>query len=336
MHAPVSTSLTEKFDRWRAGLIDAVSFGFVNTVARRHRLPHDILPQWKQYAAHWAERTSEEYYALPQNVELPPWPNAGRWHFRSPVQSEFKDNNVAAFDLFPCKKGWSAPTMILAHGLMSVSDIGYRMWASRLNQRGWNAVFMHLPYHYSRRLRRHLTGEFAVSAHPLRTAEGIRQAVVEVRILLRKLQELGGKTFGGWGTSYGGWIMAQTGCVDPLMQRLILVEPILNIETAIWESPASITLRYHMRNSGIQREDLRPHLRLCCPSHQRPHTEGKYVLMLAGEYDRIAPPEQIARLHQQWDGSHYHCFKQGHVGYTLMPESFRLAQLLWADDFHDQ
>lgn len=325
--------LLETFDRWRANVIDAVSFGFVNTVARRHRLPKDILPRWKDYAGHWAQRSAGEYYAIPDHNELPPMPDYGTWRFRSPIQSEFEENNLAAFDLFPCKKGWSAPTMILAHGLMSVSDIGYRLWASRLNQRGWNAVFMHLPYHYSRRLRRHLTGEFAVSAHPLRTAEGIRQAVVEARVLMRRLQQLGGTIFGGWGTSYGGWIMAQTACVDPLLQRLILVEPILNIETAIWESPASITVRSHMRGHGIEREDLRPHLRLCCPSHQQPFTDGKHVLLIAGEYDQIAPPEQIAQLHQRWTGSHYHCFKQGHVGYTLMPESFRLAQELWAADF---
>ncbi len=329
-----STSpLLEKIDRWRAGLIDAVSFGFVNAIARRHRLPGDLLARWRTYAAHWATRPASEYYALPQKPELPAWPNEGPWRFRSPIPSEFDENNTAAFDLFPSKKGWSAPTMIIAHGLMSVSDIGYRMWAHRLNACGWNAVFMHLPYHYSRRLKHHLTGEFAVSAHPIRTAEGIRQAVVETRLLLQTLRQLGGKLFGAWGTSYGGWIMAQTACVDPLLQRLILVEPILNVDTAIWESPASVTVRSHMRKYGIRREDLLPHLRLCCPSHQRPLTDGNNILLLAGEYDRIAPPEQIAQLRKLWPGSHYHCFKQGHVGYTLMPESFRLALELWKNDF---
>jgi hypothetical protein len=127
--------------------------------------------------------------------------------------------------------------------------------------------------------------------------------------------------------------MAQSACVDERMQRLMLVEPILNIETALWESPAAVTVRSHMRRSGIRREDLRPHLRLCCPSHQELHTDGHHVLLLAGKYDRIAPPEAIRKLHKKWAGSHYRCFRQGHVGYTLMPESFRLAQELWPEDF---
>ena len=149
-----ATPFLETFDRWRANLIDAVSFGFVNTVARRHSLPEDLLQRWHQYASYWAQRPATEYYAIPEDHDLPPMPHSGPWRFVSPIRSEYSDNNTAAFDLFPSKKGWSAPTMILAHGLMSVSDVGYRMWAKRLNERGWNAVFMHLPYHYSRRLRR--------------------------------------------------------------------------------------------------------------------------------------------------------------------------------------
>ncbi len=77
----------EKLDRWRAGAIDAVSFGFVNTVARRHRLPEDLLARWRDYATHWATRSAEEYYALPENLDLPPWPNEGSWRFQSPIQS---------------------------------------------------------------------------------------------------------------------------------------------------------------------------------------------------------------------------------------------------------
>ena len=55
--------------------------------------------------------------------------------------------------------------------------------------------------------------------------------------------------------------------------------------------------------------------------------------MLAGQYDRIAPPEEIEELSRLWGGTRFACFPQGHVGYTLMPESFRMAQEIWAGDF---
>jgi dienelactone hydrolase len=326
-------TLTEKIDRFRAGIVDAVSFGFVNVLQKRHALPSDFLRLWENYTGHWATRPLEEFYALPENFNWPEFPGSGRWSFPSPVQGNFAPNNRAGFDLYPCAAGWSAPTMVLAHGLMSVSDFGYRLWARRLNALGWNAVFMHLPYHYSRRLPWHLHGELAVGAHLVRTAEGIRQAVLEMRVLLQTLKRQGGRLFGGWGTSYGGWIVALAACAEPLLQRVILVEPILKLESAIWTSPASVTVRSGLRRAGLTREGTRDHLRLCCPTYQKPQTDGKHVLLIAGEYDRIAPPEEVAQLHRQWEGSHFHVFKQGHVGYTLMPESFRMAQELWPQDF---
>jgi len=325
--------LTQKLDRWSAGVVDSVSFGFVNVLQRRHPLPADFRQRWEAYVNHWADRTPEDYYAIPADFAWPEWPGTGQWRFPTPLPCEFPENNWTAFDLFPCPQGWCAPTMVLAHGLMSVSDFGYRLWARRLNARGWNAVFMHLPYHYSRRLPWHFHGELAIGPHLLRCAEGIRQAVIEARVLLQTLKKQGGQLFGGWGTSYGGWIMAMTACAEPLLQRLILVEPILNIETAIWNSPASPTLRSALRKAGITMDHTREHLRFCCPTFHRPHMRGEHVLLIAGEYDRIAPPEEIADLHRAWKGSQYHCFKQGHVGYTLMPESFRIAQESWANDF---
>jgi hypothetical protein len=326
----------DRIDRWRAGIVDAVSFGFVNALQRRHPLPPGFRERWEKYVADWSGRPVGEYYAIPQTYAWPDFPRAGSgpWRFPSPVASDFPGNNTAAFDLYPCPDGWRAPTMVLAHGLMSVSDIGYRIWAQRLNARGWNAVFMHLPYHYSRRLKGHVTGEFAVNAHLVRVAEGIRQASMEVRILLETLRRVHGTPlFGGWGTSYGGWVMGMTAAVEPLLQRVILVEPILNIESAVWESPAAVTLRSRLRRAGLGRECLRPHLRLCCPSKQKPQLAGRHILLIAGSYDRIAPPEDIHQLHLAWPGSHYYCFPQGHVGYTLMPSSFRMALELWAEDF---
>ena len=328
--------LLRTLDRWRADAVDTVSFGFVNVLQRRHALPEGFLDRWHTYTDHWDPRPVEEYYRIADDFAWPEFParGTGPWRFPSPIASDFAANNTAAFDLFPCTKGWSAPTMILAHGLMSVSDFGYRLWARRLNERGWNALFMHLPYHYSRRLPGHATGEFAVNAHLIRVAEGIRQAVQEVRVALHVLRRAHGtEVFGGWGTSYGGWIMGMAAGVEPLLQRAILVEPILNVESAIWNSPAGLTIRRRLMQLGLTAERTRPHMRLCCPSKQTPHMDGRHILLLAGEYDRIAPPDEIEALHRAWPGSHYRCVTQGHVGYALMPASFRLAQELWPEDF---
>lgn len=325
--------LLARLDEARALAIDIASFGFVNVMQARHKLPADFRERWDVFTAEWAQRPVEEFYTIPPSFVPPELPDRGRLRFASPYPGEYPENNQAAFDFFPCTQGWTAPTMLLAHGLMSVSDLGYRMWARRLNARGWNAVFIHLPFHYSRRLPGHFHGELSVGGELLRTAAALRQSVVECRIVLQQLAQKGGGLFGGWGTSYGGWIMALLGCFEPLLQRLVLVEPILNVENAIWRAPSSIMVRRGIRKFGITPEDTAGSLRLVCPAHQKPMMEGRHILMLAGQYDRIAPPEEIEDLSRRWEGSHFACFPQGHVGYTLMPESFRMVQEIWAADF---
>jgi dienelactone hydrolase len=325
--------LLPRLDEWRALAFDFLSFGFVNLLQARHPLPADFRKRWDEFSAEWARRPVEDFYAVPPGCVPPELPDHGRLVFPSPYPGDDQPNNTAAFDFFPCARGWTAPTMLLAHGLMSVSDFGYRLWARRLNARGWNAVFIHLPYHYSRRLPWHFHGEYSVGGELLRTAYGLRQAVVECRIVLQQLEKKGGRLFGAWGTSYGGWIMALLGCFEPLLRRLILVEPILDVESAIWRSPSSVTVRAAIRKVGLRPEDTIPNLRLVCPARQKPLVDPKHVLMLAGQYDRIAPPEEIEELSRLWGGTHFACFPQGHVGYTLMPESFRMAQELWAADF---
>ena len=328
-----SRSFLARLDHARAVAVDVASFGFVNVLQARHPLPADFRTRWDIFSAEWQGRPVADFYQIPEDYVLPELPHQGRLTFASPHPGEHELNNKAGFDFFPCKEGWTAPTMLLAHGLMSVSDFGYKLWARRLNARGWNAVFVHLPYHYSRRLPWHFHGELCVGGELLRTAAGVRQSVVECRVVLQQLRKKGGQLFGAWGTSYGGWMMALLGCFEPLLQRLVLVEPILNIDNAIWKNPSSVSLRNGLRKVGLGPEDTAKVMRLVCPGKLLPLVRGEHILMIAGEYDQIAPPEEIEVLSRHWAGSRYACFPQGHVGYTLMPESFRMAQELWASDF---
>ena len=327
-------SLFSRLDHARALAVDFASFGFVNLLQARHSLPADFRARWDSFTEEWKQRPVEHFYTIPEGFVPPDLPEKGRLHFPSPYPGEHAPNNTAAFDFFPSAAGWSAPTMLLAHGLMSVSDLGYRLWARRLNARGWNAVFVHLPYHYSRRLPGHFHGEYSVGGELLRSAFGVRQSVVECRIVLQQLQRKGGRLFGAWGTSYGGWIMALLGCFEPLLQRLILVEPILNIDNAIWRSPSSVSIRAALRRVGINPEDTAGNMRLVCPATLKPFPDAQHILLLAGQYDKIAPPGEIEDLSRLWGGTRFACFPQGHVGYTLMPESFRMAQEIWASDFN--
>ncbi|NJK91309.1 MAG: hypothetical protein HC904_05440 [Blastochloris sp.] len=312
-------------DSWAKGL-DGFSFGFINALQLRGRSGAHDAETFQEYARHWSGVALEEFYAVPDCPELERLPEQGTFSFHSPLPTGCEENDRAHLDIWLGPKGWKSPAMFLLHGHMSVSDVGYRLWAKKLNQMGWTAVFFHLPYHYGRRPRGVLSGEMALSSNLIRTSEGIRQAVVELRAVSRLLRNRGCPHVGLWATSYGGWVAALLLSLESGISTAWLLEPIVDVDWAIWESPATMVLRRQLRSRGITREMIQGHVRKLCPRWQTPRLAPERILLLAGKFDRIATPETIRELNRKWAGSHYAELRQGHVGYQLMPESLRMAR----------
>ncbi len=218
--------------------------------------------------------------------------------WRSPVQTAFPENQTARARIFLSEQGFRAPTVIFLHALMSAHDVGYCRIAAQLNRRGWNAVLMHLPYHYSRVPRGHFNGALALTSNLPQNAETLRQAVTEVRQLMEYLRGNGCPDFGMIGTSYGGWVGALVSFLEREFRFVTLLQPIADIEHAIWESPASSMIRRALVTAGIERGVSRRHAHLTSPLDGRPACEGKRVLIIGGSYDTITPPAVLRRLAQ--------------------------------------
>src|SRR6202165_846033 len=218
--------------------IDSLMCASMNLLQSRHRLHAHSREEMESYVADCEKITARDYYAAPDDVDLAnAFGNGPSITWRSPIETKFAANNVARVDLFASPRGWSAPTVLMLHALMSATHIGYRRLARRFNELGWNACFVHLPYHYSRVLRGYWNGELAITADLIRNAEGLRQGVMELRQLIGALREHGCTEFGILGTSYGGWIGALLAMVERDFRFVALMAPIVNVEHAIWESP---------------------------------------------------------------------------------------------------
>jgi pimeloyl-ACP methyl ester carboxylesterase len=309
--------------RCSAFAADAVMCGLINALQWRHRLESDSRDRMEQYVTSCERLTIDDYY---QNVagELPgltAGPQTISWP--SPLPTPFDANNVARAELFPCSHGWTAPTVLMLHALMSASSIGYRRWASHFNALGWNACFVHLPYHYSRVPPGYWNGELAITADLVRNAEGLRQGVMEVRQLIAALRRQGCNEFGVLGTSYGAWIAALLACVEPDLRFAALMAPIVNVEHAIWQSPAALFMRRELRRANIGRAMVARHFHLSAPSYNHPVCGAERVLFVAGEFDLVAPAEHIEELHQRWRGSELLKIPQGHFGYRMMRDTVR-------------
>jgi pimeloyl-ACP methyl ester carboxylesterase len=306
---------------------DAVMCGLINVMQSRHRLDRQSRDDMERYVIACEGLTIHDYYKAPVEDNLcREITHRETLTWQSPLQTPFPANNVARVDLFPCSRGWSAPTVLMLHALLSATRIGYRRWAAHFNALGWNACFVHLPYHYSRVPAGYWNGELAITADLIRNAEGLRQGVMELRQLIAALRTQGCDQFGILGTSYGAWIGALLACVESDLRFVALMAPIVNVEHAIWESPAAICMRRELRRANINPGLVARHFHLSSPSHNQPLGGAERVLFVAGDYDLIARTEHIEETHQRWRGSELLKVPQGHFGYQMMRDTIGRLQ----------
>jgi 1-acyl-sn-glycerol-3-phosphate acyltransferase len=324
-HAPkISESRARTFRRFTANGVDLLMCASISFLQSRHRLHRRSRDEMERYVAECEKLTVHDFYALPYNGSLASAIDdtyGGTVTWCSPIDTKFPANNIARADFFPCARGWSAPTVLMLHALMSASQIGYRRWAARFNELAWNACFVHLPYHYSRVPGGYWNGELAITADLIRTAEGLRQSVIEVRQLIAALRERGCREFGILGTSYGGWIGALLAIVERDFSFVALMAPIVNVEHAIWESPASAFMRRELHRANIERSLVARHFHLSSPMHNQPLCDSDRILFVAGEFDLIARPADIEKIQQKWCGSELLRVAQGHFGYRMIQET---------------
>jgi 1-acyl-sn-glycerol-3-phosphate acyltransferase len=313
------------FHRFAAGGIDAFLCASINFLHTRHRLNGHSRVEMERYVERCERLTADQYYASPHDDDLAEALRNGHatitW--RSPIETQFPANDIARADFFPTKHRRSAATVFILHALMSASRVGYRRCAERFNQLGWNACFVHLPYHYSRVPRGYWNGELAITCDLIRNAEGLRQGVIELRQLMSALRERSSGEFGVLATSYGGWIGALVAMVERDLRFVALMAPIVNIEHAIWESPAARCIRRELRRANIKPSLVARHFHLSSPMHNVPLSDPARVLLVAGEFDTIAPLEHIETIQQKWRGSELLRVQQGHFGYRMLPDTMK-------------
>lgn len=299
---------------------DASTCALLNLAQWRHRSHASTREDLEAYLATCEKLRREEFYSAPplEPVEE----SADKLAWASPHSSGFEANDRASAWLQPCDRGWSAPTVLILHALMSVNDIGYRRLATKFNALGWNAAFLHLPFHYGRRPRGYLNGELAITANLARNGEGLRQGVSETRQLMAWLRARGCREFGVFGTSYGAWTGALVASLENDISFVALLQPIADVEHAIWESPASTTLRRLLLRNGIDGTFTKRHAHLSSPMQGRPTTPPGRIVMAIGQYDRIAPPDRVEALADAWGGARVVTSPQGHFGYVAARDMF--------------
>jgi alpha/beta hydrolase family protein len=318
-------------------VVDQIAFGLIkHCLSRAHhqRFDGDALAR---YAADWMAASIDDFYALPDFPEseanaallkknLFPFRPRFELSLDSPIRSGHPENDRVWLDFHLCKPVDQAPIFVILHGWRSVSVKGYHQVCRRLNELGINAIITHLPFHFSRTPKRCFNGELAISADLVRSGNGLRHGVLEMRWLCRELKNLGAPAFGLWGTSYGGWIGAMTALVEPKLDALLMLEPPVEIEKIFWEVPLFEKLTGHLQKNGVSRGPIQHLFDLVTPYKHRPKIDTKKIVMLGSLYDSIATPESLQLLNRSWPGTHLEIFPYAHISYRLHLAAIRLFE----------
>jgi len=304
-----------------SGLVDAATRFLLNTA--QWASPNDVCnpADLEKYLAQGEKITREEFFAVTPMTELERKGSLLRW--KSPIRSGYEENDTAGARLFLSREGWSAPTLIFLHALMSAHDLGYCRIARRLNRSGWNAVLVHLPFHYSRVPKGYANGVLTLTSNLQRNAETIRQAVKETRQLLALFRQRGCPEFGLIGTSFGGWIGALLSFLEKDFSFVALLQPVADVEHAIWESPAGRAIRCRLDEASIPVGITRRHAHLTSPKDGLPLFDPRRILLVGGSYDEIVPLGVLRNLRDAWPGSRLIEVRQGHFGYSAMGAALR-------------
>ena len=307
-----------------ARTLDFAMCVLMKRIQRRHRLDAGSRARLEAYLDDCERLSPAQFFDAPAfDPRQTSEPESGlpilAWD--TPHRSGYPANDRTHVLLFMPHPG--APTVLMLHALASTSDKGYRLWGRRFNNAGLNACFVHLPYHYSRVPPGCHNGELAITPDLVRTAQGLRQGVTELRQFMAWLRGQGVREFGLWATSYGGWIGALLLGVEPDFRFAVLQAPIVNVSHAIWESAAARHVRSELARCGITRALVERHEHLTFPMRVQPACGPERVLLASGVWDQISRPNDIAALHRGWPGSALISVEQGHFGFRMAEACFQ-------------
>lgn len=220
--------------------------------------------------------------------------------FPSPVKTEVAENNTVHGHYYQPEGPGPFPACVCLHILGGGFELS-EMSANSLARQGIAALTIKMPYYAQRRGVGEQSRRRMISFVPEHTAEGMTQAVLDVRraaAWLASRQEVDAERMGVTGISLGGIMSALSSAAEPRFKKVAIYLGGGNLALGIWENPHphAKLFRKHWLENG---ETYQTFLKIMTPVD--PHTYGhllqnRDVLMVVAKHDEILPPESALAL----------------------------------------
>ncbi|MDF2692323.1 MAG: hypothetical protein K0S65_706 [Labilithrix sp.] len=334
-----------------AGLVDRAVVAAMQARGRHERARADAMPHSERLAVLAAIHEAYEgdallvdpsrFFPAPPRVELSmrrvragvweaAWPSAFEPYLAAVAERYLSrvENRTARARLYltsapemPSQR----PAVIAVHGYMGGQWLfEENAWPIEwLLRRGLDVVLPVLPLHAGR-AGSHRGAPAFPSSDPRLTNEGFRQAVTDIRSLVRWLRERGASKVGVMGMSLGGYTSALTATVTSDIDFVMPMIPLASI--------ADFAREQGRLGSGAEADEQHAALdranRIVSPLARPLALAKERALVVAAEYDRITPVSHAEQLSQHF-GCEMLTIAGGHLVQLGRSEAFRaLAAML--------
>jgi dienelactone hydrolase len=294
---------------------------------RRGRVLATRDSAWRAWADPALLREPERFYALvgsaPPLREGPqrrlPWVALRDLEFDSPVTLPFPGANRARCRWFRGKEGGGPrPFVLLGHGWAHQGlEAVERVYARRLVKSGCDVLLPVLPLHLERAPGGTYSGEIMVSGDVVLTVQALRQAVTEMRALVRWARSREGGPVGVLGYSLGGILAGLLACVEPGLDFAVIAGAGGSLTSTILDTRLGRNVRKDLAACGmLERRRLEDAWAIVSPERLTPRVRRERILILAGRHDRIMLPGSVESLWNAWGRPPLAWLGRGH--YTLL------------------
>lgn len=224
------------------------------------------------------------------------------------------------------------PALVLIHGWGGGAwwleerafAIGY--WVAR----GFDVVAFQLPFHGERAPggvgRGPRSGALFPSANVMRTNEAFGQAIWDLRGLALALRADGAPAVGAMGMSLGGYTTALWSTIDPTLDFAVAMIPAVDLSDLMWRHGDDSPARRRAAAAGVSSTLLAEVFAVHAPTTRPCLVPRTHRMIVAGEGDRITPPDQAERLHAHWEQCAIHWFPGGHLAQIGRGDAFRAVR----------
>lgn len=247
------------------------------------------------------------------------WERHGRiWRrdfvFPSSVFTEHEHNRRVIAQTYANDRALHFPAVIVLHGWMTPTMIGYRPFCRAIVEAGASAYVLELPYHLRRTPPGFVSGELFFTADFEKNWTTMQQAVADVRQLIHYLREAGAPVIGVLGFSLGAWISAIVASCEPELDFALFAMSPACINDLVWQTRLGEPWRRQLEAAGLNAAATAPLYQLIDPVNLKPLLPPERRELFAAALDHFMPARHTQMLRDAWQQPQLHVYSSGHIG----------------------